>query len=410
MYRLTRYREFLSLPGTSRLLVSSLAARLPLGMSSLAILLLVRVQTGSFAIAGIAVGAFTLSSAATSPVQGMLVDRLGGDRVLVAFAVGQAGALVAVVLAAQARAASGVVVVLAALAGALAPPVSASVRALWPRVAPTARAIETAYQLDAITQEVIFTAGPLLVAVVVATASPAAAVLLATAIAVAGTVWFATAPASKRWHDARRPESRRTAITVRGLWIVLGVTALMGFGIGAVEVGLPGLAVAAGSHAAAGLLLALWSMGSMVGGLAYGSRTWRAPTTARYPVLLLLVVVTTAPLILAQSLAAGVPLSLLAGVGYAPMLACQYAIVGALAPSEVATEAFTWTTAGLIAGIAGGNAVAGSLVQAGGIGKAFAVACLATGFAAAVAAGSRRRLLAAVQARTSDNAALPVAS
>jgi MFS family permease len=87
MYRMSerlsaRYREFLSLPGTSRLLVSSLAARLPLGMTSVAILLLVRLQTGSFATAGIAVGAFTLANAATSPAQGILVDRLGGRPVL----------------------------------------------------------------------------------------------------------------------------------------------------------------------------------------------------------------------------------------------------------------------------------------------------------------------------------------
>src|SRR5579862_1373644 len=99
-----RYREFLSLPGAGRLLVSSLAGRLPLGMSSLAILLLVRVQTGSFASAGIAVGAFTLTNAATSPLQGMLIDRLGVRRVLVAFASGYTAGLVALVIAAQAGA------------------------------------------------------------------------------------------------------------------------------------------------------------------------------------------------------------------------------------------------------------------------------------------------------------------
>ena len=57
---------------------------------------------------------------------------------------------------------------------------------------------------------------------------------------------------------------------------VLGATALMGFGIGAVEIGLPALAVHAGSHAAGDFLLALLSIGSMIGGLAYGSRTWRS--------------------------------------------------------------------------------------------------------------------------------------
>jgi MFS family permease len=80
-----RYRAFLAVPGNARLLMSAIAGRLPLGMTSLAILLLVRLEAGSFALAGIAVGAFTLSSAATTPAQGRWVDRVGGPRVLIGF-------------------------------------------------------------------------------------------------------------------------------------------------------------------------------------------------------------------------------------------------------------------------------------------------------------------------------------
>jgi MFS family permease len=176
------------------------------------------------------------------------------------------------------------------------------------------------------------------------------------------------------------------------LRVLLAASTLMGFGIGAVEIGLPALAVRSGSHRAAALLLALWSVGSMVGGLLYGVRSWSYPPSVRYPLLLLLVAATTAPLIAAHSLAAGIPLSALAGVGYAPALACEYLLVGKLAPRHAAGEAFMWTTASLITGIAAGSALSGSLVQHVGLGSSFAVGFCGAALAAVVAVAGRGRV------------------
>ena len=96
------YRAFLSIPGARRLLISAVVTRVPNGMLSLAILLLIRGRTGSFAVAGVAVGAFALANAAVAPIQGALVDRLGQPRVLGVCAVGQSALLVLLVAAAQA--------------------------------------------------------------------------------------------------------------------------------------------------------------------------------------------------------------------------------------------------------------------------------------------------------------------
>jgi MFS family permease len=394
-----RYREFRALPGAVRLLVGSLAGRLPLGMSSLAVLLLVHLKTGSFAIAGVAVGAYTLGSAATTPLQGRLVDRVGGPLVLISFAVAQAAGMVALVVAGELGAASAVLVVLSGVAGSMTPPLSASVRALWPRVARSTATLEIAYALDATSQEMIWTCGPLLVAATVAAGSPAAAVLLCGAITVAGTVLFATAPATRQWRGVARETERSSPIRNRGLQIVLAATLLLGLSIGAIEVALPGLAAREGSRAAAGVLLGLWSIGSLIGGLTYGSRLVRTQVTARYVGLTLLVAATTAPLIFADSVAAALPLSLLAGVGFAPLMACQYTLVGALADRRAVTEAFAWTSTALVSGIAGGNAIGGVLVQGGGISRAFAFGCLTQVVGALIALTGRRRLASAVARR-----------
>jgi predicted MFS family arabinose efflux permease len=370
-------------------------------MSSLAILLLVRLQTGSFAIAGLAVGAFTLSSAATTPAQGRLVDRIGGPPVLIAFAIAQVIAMGGVVVAAELRAASAILVVLAATAGAMTPPLSACMRSLWPRVAPTGSMLEAAYQLDATSQEVIWTSGPLLVAAVVAAGSPASAVLLSAAITLGGTVWFASAPVTKQWRGAGGAVGRPSAIANPGLRIMLATTLTMGLGIGTVEVAIPAFAAHAGSHADAGILLGLWSIGSLAGGLAYGARLWRTGMTVRYPALLVVVALTTMPLIFARSLGPAFPLSLLAGVGFAPTLGCQYALIGAVAARRTATEAFAWTSTALVAGLAAGNAAAGPLVEAGGISRTFALGCLAFALASLIAGLSRRRLAVAIAHRES---------
>ncbi|MGH2831996.1 MAG: MFS transporter, partial [Solirubrobacteraceae bacterium] len=71
------YRSLLAVGEVRRLLLSSVLARLPLGICSLAILLFVRAQTGSFLLGGLAIGAYTLLSAAMAPLQGVLIDRLG---------------------------------------------------------------------------------------------------------------------------------------------------------------------------------------------------------------------------------------------------------------------------------------------------------------------------------------------
>ena len=75
---IARYRALFSVPGFSRLLVSSVLGRLPAGMFSLAIVLFVHARTGSFLTAGMAVGAFTLAGAIVGPALGA-ASSLAGD-------------------------------------------------------------------------------------------------------------------------------------------------------------------------------------------------------------------------------------------------------------------------------------------------------------------------------------------
>jgi MFS family permease len=376
------YRSVLSAPGCARVFATALLGRLPQGMSSLAILLLVRGTTRSYVAAGIAVGAYAFASAASAPVQGRLVDRFGRARVLAPAAALQAAVLVALVLAAAAHGAVPALVALAALAGSLMPAIAPSVRALLPEVLPDAAMRETAYALESVIQELIWITGPLLVAVVIAFTSPAGALVLSGAICLAGTLMFVHTPLARGSGSRTSGHERTAVLSIPGLRALLGPIALMGTGLGAIEVGLPSLALHAGSRPASGLLLACWSAGSMAGGLWYGSRPWHASLATRYRTLLLSAVLCTAPLIAARTIPQGMLCSLLAGLTIAPVFSCQYALIGRVVTPGIETEAFTWVAAALIAGVAAGSAIGGAAIGAAGVSGPFLIASAAAGVAA----------------------------
>jgi hypothetical protein len=323
-------------------------------------------------------------------VQGALVDRLGQGRTLLPSALAQAACLVALVLAAHAGAGVVVLALLAAPAGALLPPVGPSLRALWPAVAPEGHR-EAAYSLDAVTQETIWTLGPLAVGAVAAAESPAAAVLLCATVTVVGTVVFVRAPLARSAHPEFQERPPGGALASPGLRPLLVSAVLMGTGIGAVEVGLPALAFHLGSGGSAGVLLAVWSLGSMAGGLWYGTRRWRSSAEVRHRWLLVTIALVAAPLLLAQSVTAALLLGTVAGLGFAPTMACQMGLIGELALPGTVTEAFTWSTAAIGGGIAAGSALAGALADSAGAAAPFVVGCAAPALAAALAFSSRGR-------------------
>ena len=389
------FRSVLALPGSPRLFASALIGRLPQGTAPLAILLLVRSETRSYAAAGIAVGAFTLATAAIAPVQGRLVDRLGRMRVLLPSGIAQGVVLIGLVMLSRSHASAALLALTAGVAGALLPPIAASVRALLGEVFDDPATRERAYALESVAQELVWITGPLLVAILIGVTSPSGALVVVAGVCIAGAAAFVRTPLARDRAAPPGGHERTAALANRALRVILAPVALTGMSLGAVEVGLPSLALHAGSRWASGLLLALFSAGSLAGGLWFGARSWRAPLATRYRTLLLGGVVLTAPLIAARSVPAGALCSLLAGVTTAPMFSCQYALVSRTVTRGSQTEAFTWVAAALVSGLGAGSAAGGAVIGPGGVGAPFALACLAGATAALLALRVNRRVPAA---------------
>src|ERR1700749_4823533 len=376
---LARYRSVVSVPGCARVLATALIARLPQGMTSLGILLMIRAHTGSYTAAGIAVGAYDFSTAAGAPLVGRLVDRYGRRRVLGPGAALQTLVLVALVVAAHAGAGAVPLIVLSGLAGALWPPIAPSVRALLRDLVRDPKVRETAYALESVVQEIVWITGPLVVAGVIAFASPGTAVLLSGSVSVCGTLLFVTSPAARGGGTRVARHERARVLAIPELRGMLGPIFLNGVAIGAIAVGIPALALHAGSRPAAGILLALWSVGSITGGLWDGAREWHASLTARYRALLWTGVICVAPLVAARTIPEGLVGAALAGLVIAPVFSCQYALVGRTVPAGAQTEAFTWVSSALVGGLAAGSALGGAAVSTAGLSAPFVLAVVAMG-------------------------------
>lgn len=388
----TNYRAVLTAPGSFRLVSTALVGRLPQGMSSLAVLLLVRQATGSYAAAGVAVGASALASAAASPVLGRLVDRFGQRRVVGPAAALQAGMYVLLALAADGRAGTIVLIACAALAGSLVPPIAPVVRTLLRDLFEDLSVLETAYALEAIAQEMIWIVGPLLVTLVITLASPKAAVLMLAILVLMGTLLFLRSPLLARpaGHEPADPQRGSALASIDLRWMLLPVM-LTGFTLGSVEVGIPALALHDGSRPASGFLLALWSIGSVAGGLRYSSMHWNATLGSRYTLLLLANGAFIAPLVAANTIAVAAACSFIAGLAVAPIFSCQQSLVGQVVRPGTEHEAFSWTLSGLVSGVATGSALSGIVVGAIGVKAPFVVACAAAFLAAVTASRFRGR-------------------
>jgi MFS family permease len=390
-----RYREVLTSPGAPALVCAAAIGRLPYGMTGLSLVLLGRAQGLAYGAIGLLVGAYALGAALALPALGRAVDALGERRVLLPVAVGW-GVSGSVLLAAlSAGAAPGACAAPAFLAGALVPPLGPCMRAIWPRLlSGEEQLLSTAYAFEAAVQEFAFIAGPLLAGALAALASPAAALGCSVACGAVGALWFAAAAPAAPHRE--RPAHRRRALASAGVRTVLFAYFATGTAFGCVEVAMPAFCEHHGARAAAGIVLAVFSAGSMVGGVWFGTSGARSRALHSYLVAVALLALALTPMLAATSIVVMAAIALLAGAPIAPGFAAAYVLLDELAAPEVQTEVFAWISTCVIVGTALGSLAGGALIQGSGWRAAIGLAVTAAACAAAVAILRRPTLRPAV--------------
>lgn len=372
------YRALLHLPGAQYAFASAALIRLSYATVTLSFFLVVQDATGSFAVAGAALSVFALPSV-IAPYKSRLVDRHGVRRALTGLGAGYASALVAVAVCGVRDVASPLpYVALAAVGGVLTPPVGPVMRGIWAALTRGDAQRNRAYSLDAVAEEGLFAVGPLLVGGVLLVAPPVAALLLTAALALAGCVGLGSsglargrsATAEHGTATAPGPTASRLlgSLRVPGIrWLALAMLGF-GFALAPLEIAVIARATEAGSAASAGALLALLSVGSVAGGLAWGRLNLARRRSSQLLSLLALVGAGTAAAGTAPTLPLLAVVLAVTGAGIAPV----FVIADRLVDDSIRTETSTWIATASNVGASLGLGAAGLLIEHASASAAFA--------------------------------------
>ena len=359
------YSDLLRTSGVARIIAAQLTARFPSGMLSLAFLLHVEQQTGSYGAAGLVLAATSLGQAIAGPMTSRLMGRFGMRPVLVTTLVVCVAGVVAIgvlPLTVPLYMAVGFVV------GISTPPVQPAVRTIYPKMV-NSRQLTPLFSLDASAQEIIWVVGPVVTTFVATQIGTVWAILLAAVMMVIGGVWFISSPELGR---VRIPRSKRGFGTVLARPPVLLATVVGFLLIGACAAIEAGVVAAFGHDGAeAGIVLAIFSIGSLGGGLFLGHVPIGPWSTARR--MFIVFVGTALAAFMMDFWWLSVTL-FIAGIGIAPALAVLFAIVSASVKFSDTAEAYGWVGTGQLIGAALGSALAGFLIDGYGAQGAFWIA------------------------------------
>jgi MFS family permease len=388
---LARYAALLEAREMRLTIAASTIGRLPIGITGLAVLLLVQTATESFVRGGAATACYVIGLAVAAPALGRLIDRTGPRRTLLACSVAFPAALACLVAAVQAGSHALLILALGAAAGAAFPPITVCMRTYFKQRLHDDTLLNTAYSLESVLIELIFIVGPMIVALFVAAASPAAAVLFAAATGSIGTLLFLRSPPLRSWRiEPRTAPSLLGPLAQTGFPSLVGIVLCYSTAFGLLEIGMTAYATEKGNAALAGVLLGLMSAGSALGGIAYGSRSWHLPLMRQFALMLALMGVGLLVLALPWAPWPFAVLSFFAGVVMAPALIIQSMLVAKTARSEHMTEAFTWSASALLCGVGIGMAAGGGLLEYWPSATVLAAGAVTALAAAAATAATRR--------------------
>ena len=418
---LAPYAEIFAIPSAWRFSVAGIIGRMPMSMYGLGTVLLISAGTGRYGLAGSVSAAGAIGGAICAPQLGRLVDRLGQHRVLVPVCVTFALAVAGLVAAVTFRAPDWTLFLCGIVGGATMPQTGPMARARWSALLGGSPRLHAAFSVESVADELCFVIGPAAVTLLATQVHPAAGVTCAALCALLGSLWFASqrsteppvieappgaavpgAGAVPR-AGAGSPGSRRVRLSLAvrrsqlaapGLVVLVPVYLFLGAMFVSVDLSTVAFASREGHKPLAGLILGAYALGSGIGGLWYGSRTWRAPAWQRLAVTLPLTVAGGCTFWAMPNLLVLTLVIFLCGMTIAPSLIAGYSLLEATARPGRATEAMSWLSTGISVGLACGSTAAGFILDAFGPRWGYAFAAAAGVTAALIYLGGLHRVSA----------------
>lgn len=386
------YRFLFDLPGVRPFVIGSLFSRVGGAMFGVGVIVAVSSRRDSYALAAAvsAVGLVVLATA--GPLIGRLIDKHGQRRVALPFFVTSFIAGLVMVACSMLGAPDWTLFVAYGVS-AILPELGPMTRARWGHIlgGDTER-LQTALSWEQVADEFGYVVGPFLAVLLSTLVFPEAGLLAATILyATGGFVVIA----NRRTEPPVVPHDERPhglALRRAGMWPLTLALTMTGVIFGANEVAAVAVADSAGRESFSSVILALFAVGSMTAGLAYGARAFRSSLTKRLLVTAAGMFVLQSPVLFTSNLWALAGIMLVAGLATAPLLITAMTLAQRILPFALITEGIAVVVTGILVGISLGTVLAGWVVENRGAHAAYGIAVLAGGVALVILAVSQRRL------------------
>ncbi len=414
------FLALLSLPEGRRFTFSALVARLPMSMLSLGIVLAINHLYDEWSSAGLVSAVYVLSAAVMTPVYARWFDRYGQRKVgHISLALSNVFLALFIVIV-WLRLPLPAVIAGAIGLGGTQFSFGALARTRWTWLLRTrtdqgvltpadARTLlSTAYALESAFDELLYIIGPILATTLATSVSPVSQLIVPLiAQIVGGTIFFSLRSATantaalqtikepiavdrdaprpitdqerlRKLHPSRSPIAllRRfrahSALGFPGITLLVLSFVVYASSFSAYDVGVVALAKSHGEEAISGVLLAIYSFGSLCGALIYGSRTWKSPLWQRYITFMSALIVGFVLLDLTKDfIPLFVPVAFLTGLAISPTYATASMIVEDSVPGKYLTEGLSWMNTASAVGSSIGSSLVGVVIDRAGADAAF---------------------------------------
>ena len=260
-----RYRELFAFPQVISLGIAAFPARVAYGMIGLGIFFKAEQETGSVAIAGFAIGLYSLASSLTAGIRGSVMDRWGQKwtlRILVP-------AYSALILGLNLMETSRSILVTTFILGITSPPINLSVRPLWKDLVPQTY-LRTAYAFDSAMMSATSVVGPVIVTSLALSSRPHLALDAVAALIFTGGVALGLTRVSRNWVPEKKVKGQGNLLSNRAMQLLMFEGCFIGFGWGVFDVAVPAFATQEDVQHRVAWIFAAFGIATVVGGLLGG--------------------------------------------------------------------------------------------------------------------------------------------
>ena len=343
---------------------AGLILRLPMSMVGLSIILMVRAEYGNYTLAGAVSAVNIIVMAICAPILARQVDRHGQLHVMGPAWVIATLSMCGLVAAVFMHAPEWLLFIPAALAGATWGAPGALVRSRWTTILDKPGQLTTAYALESAVDEFVYIVGPVLSTVLGTALHPGTGLAISIiALAVGGTL-FLSRRSSEPAIIPYDPNAPRESVIRKPVVLVMATTYIgMGTTFGAMEVSMVSFTEELGAPALGGILLALFSIGSLSAALVYGARTWRRPTWQLFVFGVILMAIGMSFFPVAFNIWTMAAVILITGLTCAPTMTNVNVIIQKSVSPAKLTEGLTWMSTSINLGTSLGTAIAGPAID-----------------------------------------------